>query len=882
MKQFYFLLLVFLFSVSLLKSQVAVEPSAEETYIAGEYHHLDGAFYFEMNEDGNLVLHWEGVHSEAGSNILCFQVLVSDISLIESGIDTWKGLAILFGNESSYVLPNLDSEHPLLYRLLAFYTNGEIAKSEVIDFRTLSDNKFLGNFTYSYENERDLIISWKAAGILPLYYIVASEDWEEWVSGSVTSCYIDQGRLHEGMYSVSVLAVYEDGEENKEEEALLLPYFPDMAPRNFTYEFYDENYLHFWWDPGVNDGLGYGIEHNGNLMFIDAWGSYYGWETYVDYNDFNTSAGKLYNYCDYSFGIEIQMDPDYTFFNYTHNIKTYMQHHFRLSLFQDEERGIRATNDLDYFILYGTPTQLKYSTESSEVYLYWENPVEGKLPYEYRIFRNGYELGSVSGEEHSFGDGDLPNGLYNYLIVAVYENDITIPSGIIQVAVNGSPVDHTDVGLTSLHFDYSIEGNNVMFNWAVEPSVPNPLYYRLECNKHKIPELPGYIQSYHDIYLPSGEYEYTIVAVYDDDSEVVSENTINISISSDGNDNPAKKIVRYSTTTSTFFAIPSCVDPDSISDLDRVTMISQEPLLENFEFRIDNSNQLKTIVEYPQQQRYENDHQYMVGKSITSGVGTVLYDHEGHKLAQGIVDAPYSGFVLSDEAVESFGTYAELFNIEPSEAKIKLSEAGFLTHEEEGLLVGVNDSMEVSIDFVNFSDEIQFFSNNQMHMSHRVEYVEVEGYILPVKETEITYSLLPSEISYQITKVKSYLSYTITEGESEDIVIEINEYKDEEGNPLHKSNNNQEIQQFEEIQKRETEIMIYPNPAEKRITIVFPFYMNENVEIKIYNMIGVEVLSQYHTKGKQITMDIHSLPAGSYVVRCVKNDKITSKIFVKQ
>ena len=89
------------------------------------------------------------------------------------------------------------------------------------------------------------------------------------------------------------------------------------------------------------------------------------------------------------------------------------------------------------------------------------------------------------------------------------------------------------------------------------------------------------------------------------------------------------------------------------------------------------------------------------------------------------------------------------------------------------------------------------------------------------------------------------------------------------------------IGQFEEIQKRQTNITIYPNPANEQITVSLPFYMDKNVDIAIYNTLGVAVLSQHHAKGGEINIDIQSLQAGAYVIRCTKENKVVSKFFVK-
>ena len=82
-----------------------------------------------------------------------------------------------------------------------------------------------------------------------------------------------------------------------------------------------------------------------------------------------------------------------------------------------------------------------------------------------------------------------------------------------------------------------------------------------------------------------------------------------------------------------------------------------------------------------------------------------------------------------------------------------------------------------------------------------------------------------------------------------------------------------DVKQFEEVQKRKTELKIFPNPAEEQITVELPFYINKDVDITLYNNLGMAVLSLHHSNGDYAEFDIRSLQAGFYVVRCVKNDK---------
>jgi hypothetical protein len=351
--------------------------------------------------------------------------------------------------------------------------------------------------------------------------------------------------------------------------------------------------------------------------------------------------------------------------------------------------------------------------------------------------------------------------------------------------------------------------------------------------------------------------------------------------------------VNYCTVTQTYCAIPSCVGEDSITDLDRVRMMYND-LIECTENVIDKDRYLTVTTYFPQKQRYLNDYQYKVGKSVTSVEGTVLYDHEGEEIIRN--DNYDEQFILSDEYVEVYGIYNHVFSISKDEARDKLLTGGFQeVYEDEGFLVIIDENVEIAMNFDEFIIEIRFFDGQDAEAGklknlHRTNYTNTDdGNIIPVEETMVKYDILPSGIPYEITEVKSYLFYQVIQentviaswGEKQnsydDYLYKYNDY-------LHKNIQNGkggDVRQFEEIQKRKTEIQVYPNPAKEQITVVLPFYMNENIDITLYNSLGTAVLSQHHIKGEQIEFDISSLPAGFYIVRCVKNGRVVSTKFVK-
>ena len=165
-----------------------------------------------------------------------------------------------------------------------------------------------------------------------------------------------------------------------------------------------------------------------------------------------------------------------------------------------------------------------------------------------------------------------------------------------------------------------------------------------------------------------------------------------------------------------------------------------------------------------------------------------------------------------------------------------------------------------------FFDEI----GNKLWGLYRVIFMKKDGFIIPISETDIFYDELPSEIFCEVTNVFTYLYYKKTN----DYGITVKTGDEELYNDCIGHTSIKEIQQTADIK-------IYPNPANERVTVNLPSYMNEDVDIKIFNTLGLTVLSQRFS-GDKVDIDIHSLPAGIYVVRCVKNDKIITKRFVKQ
>ena len=236
-----------------------------------------------------------------------------------------------------------------------------------------------------------------------------------------------------------------------------------------------------------------------------------------------------------------------------------------------------------------------------------------------------------------------------------------------------------------------------------------------------------------------------------------------------------------------------------------------------------------------------------------------------------------------------FGYPTYYFEATESQLIAALQQYADTVYKKGGYIVwkeSIGDSEEYAIHLDSLILEIREYDNidnpffnevgNNLWGLNRLIFKRVNGYIIPDKEISIYYDdedILPG-ILCEVTMVYSYPYFELLDADDNNKSLvktgDENLFKACMG-----STGIKETQQY-------TEAKIYPNPASGSITLTLPSYMNENVDIKIFNTLGLTVLSQQHAGGEKINMDIHSLPAGIYVVRCVKNDKVISTRFVKQ
>ncbi len=79
------------------------------------------------------------------------------------------------------------------------------------------------------------------------------------------------------------------------------------------------------------------------------------------------------------------------------------------------------------------------------------------------------------------------------------------------------------------------------------------------------------------------------------------------------------------------------------------------------------------------------------------------------------------------------------------------------------------------------------------------------------------------------------------------------------------------------FREMDPEISIFPNPADNRVVI----QCNARGKLTIFNLNGLEMFST-SVRSSQVSIDVSFLPAGFYVLRCVSNNAVRFRNFIKK
>lgn len=357
-------------------------------------------------------------------------------------------------------------------------------------------------------------------------------------------------------------------------------------------------------------------------------------------------------------------------------------------------------------------------------------------------------------------------------------------------------------------------------------------------------------------------------------------------------DIPSRAKVKSKTTILQFFALPQDIDIEQLTDLDFAVMTPKnhrEDIIET----IGDNNELTIIKLFHHPETCMPSMFDDVSGIKLKAEGVTIYGPKGDKVyaSKHELEEYREDFLFhNDEEIHFYGFYNKLFYIDKhynprlggftfqiNRVMDYYREQGYAVELDRETLLAVNDTMEIEIDFKHLIYEERYFDENELSLIVQKRFQDIEGNYVPVEEVVIRYDFLPSSnIRYQISEFTVYNKYEVFRNNER-----IAHYVSEEilYNTGATTGN---IFQYEEIEKRNNKLNIYPNPAEDVLHVELPFNIKGKITVEIYSVVGQLLSSSEVVAEESIKINISKLPKGSYVIKCGNEKEVASKIFVKQ
>lgn len=338
-----------------------------------------------------------------------------------------------------------------------------------------------------------------------------------------------------------------------------------------------------------------------------------------------------------------------------------------------------------------------------------------------------------------------------------------------------------------------------------------------------------------------------------------------------------KKVVSYTTLQQQHFSIPSNIEIGQVNSLDFNKMISQDKTVST-EISIDRMNNPTITTIYHVSPRYFNDYENEITKSVTGNGETILYDYNNNEVRRTRHNPDENmEITLRDEDVKKYGIFNDLFRNNPQLMYNHLYQMGFDVRylSSSNTLIAISEELEILINFREYIYEIRYFEEEQFLQSVTNYYQDFHGALIPLSSVTCSTSGLEGGIQMLTTTVVTYLEYRVVNEDGKDIVHFISK---EEIDPKR----NMQIGSFEEVQKRDLKLKVFPNPTTDKLTVMIPFFMENGSTIEILNTAGVTIYKNEQINGNSCEMDVSSLTNGIYLIRCIGNGEQVTTKFIKQ
>jgi hypothetical protein len=339
-----------------------------------------------------------------------------------------------------------------------------------------------------------------------------------------------------------------------------------------------------------------------------------------------------------------------------------------------------------------------------------------------------------------------------------------------------------------------------------------------------------------------------------------------------------RKQVRSTIQISKIFAVPSQTNiQEELTTYDYTRMIWQERS-ETTEMVIGHDNKLTITRYFPQMPRFDRDFEFNTGMSVSNEYGTMLFDHGGDLLDSILVETPLELYSIDPDSIEMFATFG-LFELVLDEIALvyELNDFTVSTSDELQTLSAINDTMEVYVDKSRMTFEIRMFDESIMIFSDWKKYQIVDGYTIPMVSVFTTYQNLVSGTRMQVSEVHRYTMYQVINESGDTLVSFASDV------PIAERKGQIEIARFNETEKQNHELKVYPNPTSGTIHVDIPLFVTEAIQFEIINAHGVAVHKDDNVlAGSSLTLDVSHLKPGLYLVRCGKGNKWKTTRLIKQ
>lgn len=336
--------------------------------------------------------------------------------------------------------------------------------------------------------------------------------------------------------------------------------------------------------------------------------------------------------------------------------------------------------------------------------------------------------------------------------------------------------------------------------------------------------------------------------------------------------------VIQTTQSSKVFAVPLETDLSELTNYDFTKMMSTDKL-ETKQKYIDKNQYLNVVINFPQLPRWENDYEFEVGKAEINKTGTKLYDHEGKMIFENADSSIIEDYYMDNKEISNYG-FNPTFDLDIRDLAKIYESMGFLVKiSDNSVLSAISDTLEFYYDYKKLISETRVFEDTLLMVSDWQQFQKIDKYYIPKIYVMTTYDILSTGARLQVCELTDFLGYGVYDSNGKPIV----EFNSGSTRSTDSDPGKLNVSQFEEVNKKNCQLTVYPNPSSDFITVNLPYFASDYLDLEILNTQGAVIFSEKNIEsGGSITTDISSFNPGLYLVRCGKSDKWVYTKLVKQ